>query len=366
MSARVVHALLLARIGALLALLPGCVFCPNLEAAGYTACEADADCVAGRYCDQNLCAPPPWNDEAYGTRQHLTITNESDVALKKGTAIPVRVGDDGVVSREDVGVDGRFTDYNRDEGTWRALPIFRDLEQDRYTAWVPLPRDVPAGKTATLAWIESKKDDGEPTQLEDPTSVFSAFSSFSDATLGGWFESSPGSEPPYIEDGVANVADNQALVLQTPLVPPVLVTFLARVNGAICDEVFIGLAGNDEAIFNDPPSAGLFVVNDLQSSFDVAPTADSFPEPVGETLRAPTAFARITVHVDGARASLAIDGEGTGEDDLRPPFEDASMFAAVQVGGACSVDLDAVWATPMPAPAPTVAAEAPITLQLLF
>jgi hypothetical protein len=164
----------------------------------------------------------------------------------------------------------------------------------------------------------------------------------------------------------ANVSANQALVLQQPLTPPVRVTFVVRVNGTTCDEVFIGLVGTNESIFNDSPSAGLFVSNDLEATFNVAPTPTSFALPIGEQLRAPNEFARLTVTVDGASAQLLVDGEGPHDDDLRPVFGDAAMYPAVQVGGGCSVDLDAVWATPSGLPAATVAVEPAVTLKLAF
>jgi hypothetical protein len=40
------------------------------------------------------------------------------------------------------------------------------------------------------------------------------------------------------------------------------------------------------------------------------------------------------------------------------------MFLAVQVAGACSVDVDAVWASPLPHPAPAVTAESVVKFQL--
>jgi hypothetical protein len=153
---------------------------------------------------------------------------------------------------------------------------------------------------------------------------------------------------------MVNVADNETLVLKRPLSTPVLAQVLARINGANCSEVFIGLIGDDAALFPVPPEAGVFVGDSLAATVQIAPTAASTPTDVA-TVDVGNAFMRVTVAVDGNAVRVAVDGTAAfDEPDLRPPFADDPLFLAVQVGGACSVDVDAVWLTPLPLPAPTV------------
>ncbi len=354
-----------------LALLPGCVFCPDVAQYGYTPCDADVDCAAGRFCDGGLCAPPPWNDASYGTRQLITVTNPSDVALPVGTAVAVRVGGDGVLALSDVGADGRFTDYNRAQKSWRTVPVFRDVVSDRYTAWLGVARAVAPGATETLAWVEGTSDANTASIIDD-RSVFDVYDGFDgEALLDSWRVTRSGGVGPRVANGVLNIADNQAVVLQQALLPPVALTFVLRVNGVTCDEVFVGLVGHDDSIFNDAPSAGLFVSTDLSAELQVAPTTGSLPQPVGSGTRARNAFVRLTIAVDRTHAVLVVDdGDApitVKEDALRPPFDAVTpMYVGLQVGGACSIDVDSVWSTAAVLPMSTVAAEPKVQLNLAY
>ena len=54
--------------------------------------------------------------------------------------------------------------------------------------------------------------------------------------------------------------------------------------------------------------------------------------------------------------------------DLRPAFDpEAELFPTIQVGGSCSVDVDAVWVSPLPsATPPTLTADLPVQLNVTF
>ena len=88
----------------------------------------------------------------------------------------------------------------------------------------------------------------------------------------------------------------------------------------------------------------------------VGPVPDGILAPQG-SIDLGGAFTRVLVAVHDAGVRVVVDGEVVHEDlDVRPPFEDLPMFFTIQVGGACSVDVDALWLTPLPLPSPTVVA----------
>jgi hypothetical protein len=82
----------------------------------------------------------------------------------------------------------------------------------------------------------------------------------------------------------------------------------------------------------------------------------------------PTALHRFTIDVQGTAVRLSIDDVVFDErDDLDQPFAaDAPLFPTVQVGGACSLDVETVWATALPITRPTVKAEALIDFNFLY
>lgn len=351
--------------GALALSTSGCLFLPNLAEHGYVSCESDAACPPGRYCDEAVCAPPPWHDTAFGTRRALIVENRAASPIPAGAAVPLLIGDDTTaLPLLELGADFRFADYDRANAQWRDVAVHLDRESDRFTAWIPVAREIAAGASDVLAFVESNAEDGLPHVAEDPHAVFANFDGF-DAPLAGWFESPAGG--PVVQEGMVNVADNQAILLQAPLVPPVLAVLVARVNGATCDEVFLGLIGDDRALFEVPPEAGVFVGNDLASVARVAPTPDSTPTDVGDGVSVGNAMARTVIAVDGAAVSIVHDDAVAFADaDLRPPFGADPLYLAVQVGGACSVDVDAVWTTPLPQPLPAITVQPPVNFNLAF
>jgi hypothetical protein len=362
----------------------GCLFLPAIEDDGYLACTSDGDCGVGRTCalEVGLCAPPPWNDTAFTARQMVVVENPGAVALPAGTAVPVQIGGEGApLSLDDVGADARFTDFDAAADTWRVVGVSRDLFADRFTVWIPLAREVPAGRRDVLAWLEQGTAAGTPTVLEDPANTFALFDDLddfpADAAAAGADDSryrvfAQGGVPfPGVDGGELTVGDNVTVIWRGGFVPPVDVTFRARVNGLTCDEVYLGLTGAEQVGFN-PPSAGFFMQRDLLTVGEVAPTSTSTPTPLSDPTifsEQPNALHRFRVQADGASVRFLVDDVLFDErTDLRPAFAaDARLFPMVQMGGACSVDIDAVWVTPLPsAPSPTVSVEAPVLLNITF
>jgi hypothetical protein len=344
----------------------GCLFLPNIEQHGYVSCTSNKDCDPGRSCGEGVCAPPPWNDETFGARRALLVKNETDVAMSKGTAVPVVIGEGGLLAIEDIGNDFRFTDFDVEKGAWSELAVYLDKESDRLTAWIPTQRDIPQGKTDVLAYIEFETFDKAIVVKEDPVSTFRLFDAFDGDALDEdkWNVIATGGAP-VVDGGLVNIQDNQNITLKQPLAPPVRVDFVARVNAANCDRVFFGFTGDDDARFLVGPGAGLFLDQDLDGDAQVAVTPQSPPAPL-DSVRFTTSLTRYSVAIDDNGARMTIDGEVVAEElDLRPPFDEGSVFATVEVNGACSVDVDAVWVTPLPLPAPTVTAGPLVHFQLL-
>lgn len=350
----------------LLVLFPAaCLFLPNIQAAGYTACDSDEDCAAGRACEAGLCAPPPWHDPVFQERLLIVVDNPADQPLPAGTAIPVPVGGaNGVFALADVRPDARYTDFDNTTRSWRVLPVFRDVFEDRFVVWIPTSRPIPAGGTDVLAWIEQDTADGTPTVEERPLEVFSLFDGFDGDILDPdqVFIDAPAAAPPLVQDGEVNVADNVKLVWRDGLVPPLTVTFRARINGTTCDEVFLGLTADDGPSFS-APSAGFFIDTDLATVGEVAPTADSVPTALSSPAPLDTAQRRYSITVDNDDVRFSVDGVVFDErQDLRPPFEPTRLLPTVEVGGTCSVDVDAVWMSPLPFVAPALRGEPVISL----
>ena len=359
-----------------LASTSACLFLPAIEEDGYVSCVSDDDCAIGRSCavDVGLCAPPPWNDTAFAQRRAVIVTNPSTIALPIGTAVPVEIGgDNAVLALAEVGVDARYTHFN--DGAWRNVPVSIDRFADRFTVWVPLSRSIAAGAQDVLMYIEQKTEEGTPTVVEDGASTFSFFDELDDFPTddaGGdrYVINAPGAATPVVGESLINIPDNVGVIWRNGFVPPISLTFKARVIGLNCEEVFVGVTGADRIGFN-PPSAGFFIDDDLQAYAEVAPTSTSNPTPLSAAKafsETPNALHRFTIDVDGEVVRLSIDGVVFDErSDLRPAFAaDAELFPTVQVGGACSIDVEAVWITPLPATAPTVRAEPQVDLNITY
>ena len=353
-----------------------CLFLPAIEDDGYISCVSDDDCAVGRSCavDVGLCAPPPWNDTAFAQRRAVIVTNPSAVTLPAGTAVPVEIGgDNAVIALDDVAVDARYTDFS--DGAWRDVPVSIDRFEDRFTVWVPLSRPLAAGADDVLMHIEQKTEDRTPTVVEDGAATFALFDELDDFPTdedGGdrYVINAPGAATPTVGESLVGIGDNVAVIWRAGFVPPISLTFKARVNGLNCDEVFVGVTGADRVGFN-PPSAGFFIDDDLQAYAEVAPTSTSNPTPLSAPRifsETPTALHRFTIDVDGAVVRLSIDGVVFDErSDLRPAFAaDAALFPTVQVGGECSIDVETVWVTPLPATPPTVRAEPQVDLNITY
>lgn len=364
---------------ALSSTLSSCLFAPAIEDDGYVVCLSDADCGPGKSCavDVGLCAPPPWRDEAFLQRQAIVVSNGSTTDLAAGTTLPITVGGPApVLDLDGVLADARYANYDVSSGAWNDVPVYRDLGSDRFTVWAPLSRPLPAGSSDVLVWLEQSTEAGAPTFLDAPAQAFAFFDeldAFPADEVGGdrYVINAPGAATIGIGESKITVPDNVGVVWRAGFVPPISVTIAARVNGLTCTDVFVGVTGADAVGFK-APSAGFFVDNDLQASADVYPTATSQRPaemaPAKFLVEQPNALHRFTIDVQGTAVRLSIDDVVFDErDDLDQPFaDDAPLFPTVQVGGACSLDVETVWATALPIVRPTVKAEPVVGLNITY
>jgi hypothetical protein len=356
---------------ALCAGLGGCFFSPAIDDDGYVACASDDDCGPGFSCVDGFgrCAPPPWNDEEFEHRRLLVVDNPSDFTLPAGAAIPVALGgDDDVLALDDVGPDARFTAFDADSGDWSVVGVYRDIAQgqglddDTFVVWIPLQRDLAPGAKDALAFVEQGTAAGTPTVLEDPARVFALFDDLDAFAVDGdanVFVDAPGAAAPVAGDGEVNVGDNTKVVWRNGLAPPLSVTFRARINGVNCEEVFIGLTANDGPSF-DPPMAGFFVDEDLLTTAQFVPVADAgaFVTANTPTLidEVATALHRYTVVVSGTDVAWYVDDRLFAEGATNTAFEPTRLLPTIEVDGDCSIDVDAVWLSPLPTTTPVVRA----------
>jgi hypothetical protein len=327
--------------------------------------------------DVGLCAPPPWRDADFLQRQAIVVTNGSETDIAAGVTVPITVGGPApVLALDGVLADARYANYDPASSAWNDVPVYRDLASDRFTVWAPLSRPLPAGRSDVLVWLEQSTEAGVPTFLDAPAQAFALFDEldvFPADEVGGdrYVINAPGAATVGIGESKITVPDNVGVVWRAGFVPPVSVTIAARVNGLTCTEVFVGVTGADAVGFN-PPSAGFFIANDLQANADVYPTATSQRPaemaPAKFLVEQPTALHRFTIDVQGTAVRLSIDDVVFDErDDLDQPFaDDAPLFPTVQVGGACSLDVETVWATALPITRPTLKAEAVVGLNITY
>lgn len=343
-----------------------CFFAPAIEDDGYVACTSDADCDAGRTCavEVGLCAPPPWNDEAFTERRQISVVNTSDRDLGPGTAVPITIAlAGGDLALDDVGADARFTDFIPATRTWEVRGVYRDLFDDRFVVYAPLVRPLPVGGRDVLVYLEQGTEAGTPTVLESPQTTFPLFDDLDafptdEVSNDDVFIVAPGAATPQVGESKVTVGDNVKVVWKRELRPPVSLTFKARVNGLNCEEVFLGLTGGADVGFT-LPSAGFFIDTDLSTIAEVAPTEDANPtsfSPARIFSEQPNALHRFTIEVDGGAFRMLVDDVVFDEkSDLRPPYsDDTPLFATVQVGGACSVDVETVFASALPIKRPTL------------
>lgn len=371
-------------------LLSGCLFLPAIDDDGYVSCRSDDDCAPGRNCSPNFgiesqgrCAAPPWNDTAFESRRTLVVTNPSDVELPAGAAIPVPLGgSDDVIPLDEVKPDARFSRFSGDDGSWDVVGVYRDIAQgsgvdaDTFVVWIPLARALPAGGSDALAFMEQGTEAGIPTVAEDPVSTFALFDDIDAFAVDGdtlidegVFVDAPGTAAPIVGDSEVTIGDNVKVVWRQGLALPLSVTFRARINGLTCREVFFGLTSSASASF-EVPSAGFFVDDDLLAFGEIAPLATDSPTPLSTAKvisEQPGALHRYTVTVDASAVRFLVDDvlfdERTG---LQPGFDPTPLLPTVEVGGDCSVDVDAVWITPLPTITPVVVAEDEILFNPTF
>lgn len=348
-----------------------CLWHPNIEQNGYTNCNSDNDCAAGRYCDVGLCAPPPWRDFAYGQRQLVLVENHSKQTMPAGTAVPVRIGEGGVIPISDFGADARFAVFNRATGAWQDQSVYRDLFDDFLIAWLPLAEDVADGQTGTVTWIESKHEDGVQS-ITDTTDVFTFYDGFLPPSDGT--QTLPvddyrtfGTGQVTINGDSLIVADNQKVVLRRPWRGAVSATIKGRINGTDCDGVYMGFIADDQAGYA-APSAGLFMVQNLAAGLEVAPHADSVPTINSAPTNLDTALRRYTVEVTtgaGGGSRALVDDVVLDEFiDERNPFDDVDLYFVIDVDGACSLEIDDLWVSALPMPAPKITVETAVPLKL--
>lgn len=337
----------------------GCYFSPVIDEAGFPQCEATADCPPGRYCRDTQCYSPPWFSETYASRQLLTVSNETDGDLEAGTAIPVVIGEGGLLSAADLGAEGLFVAYDEaaldtdepDDG-WSEVPVYRDIENDRLTAWLALPFDVPQDRTEALAFVVTETLRQEATLEDNPLEVFDFFDDLSLMTVLDTINyEDVGSSPILVEPGIMTLADNAQLIVREPLVQPSTFYVKGRVNGNNCDALFIGAIGDDR-VGTELPYAGFFFGAGLLLAADVAPTSESAPAYLSEpaAIDAPNAAHVYGLHLGGGKVRLTIDGELFDEGtDIRPPFEDVPLYMTIDVDGDnCSFEALGFWKTDRP------------------
>jgi hypothetical protein len=350
-----------------------CLFAPQIEQYGYTACSSDDDCPAGRACDVDLCAPPPWFEDSYKERRLLVVENRSDLTLSAGTAVPVSFGARSLVDAYP-GIETRFMDWNKgridgDDVTtgWSDVAVYRDFEPDRLTAFIPTSRAIAPQGSDVLAWIYTERDDEANLLVEDANDVFT-FHDFSFVNEVGALDDTRyitfGSGAPLVENRKLTVGDNQQVTLRTPLSPPFSLTATMRIVGNLCDALFLGVVGNDTRPGNEPPYAGFFFGTNLLATADVAPTATSNPAPLSapRATEQPGALHRYELVVGEGKVRFFIDGvlfdEGT---DLRPPFSNEDdLFFTLDVDGNCAAELTGLWLTARPFDAPVIIVDEPI------
>lgn len=363
---RLTRALVVSALAA--AFSAGCFFAPNLDEHGYARCTSDDECAAGRGCLSGLCTPPPWNDDRFARRQLVVVKNEDATdPLVAGTAVPVRLGAEGLLPASALGVDGRLAYYSFAAGAWRAVPVWRDVYDDHLLLYTALQEDVPPGGEGQLAWIEAQTGEREPAFFDDAASVFPLwFDELEGDTLDPerWKTFGTGGAPT-VGGGRVNVADNQQIVSTLALEPPFSLTFKGRLNGVTCEAVYLGLT-SDDRLGLTTPSLGFFVESGLVTQLEVGPAAVSTPQqpPDLDEITLDTALHRFRLDVGSQKVRFSVDGEVVGE-PKGLLFAGEQLYFTVDVDGACSFDLELVHASPLPFARPALRAEDAVLYEIL-
>lgn len=348
-------------------LVAGCFFAPNVDEHGYTRCGADEECAAGRGCLSGLCTPPPWNDEGFAFRRLVAVKNTSEEEpLREGAALPIRIGAEGLLPSDALGVDGRLTYYSFAAGAWRTMPVWRDVYDDHLLLYTTVQEEVPAGAEAALAWVESQTGTRDQSLRDDAAAVFPLlYDALEGEALDETRWRTYGTGTPTWGNGRVNVADNQRLVSRVGLAPPFSLTFQGRINGVTCEALYVGL-NSDDGVSDAYPSVGFFVQQGLATLLEVAPTENSVPQqpPDLDDITLDTALHRFRLDVGSQKVRFSVDGEVVGEPaGLR--FQGEDLYFTVDVDGACSFDLELVHASPLPFARPALRAEEAVVYEIL-
>jgi hypothetical protein len=164
-------------------------------------------------------------------------------------------------------------------------------------------------------------------------------------------------------DGSLKIGDGQEVVSRNALEQPRSLTFKARLVGAGCDQVFIGLKAEDGAGFS-APQAGFFIDAPGSVQALVAPETDSVPKSLA-TAPLPAALHRFRIDLEGGNVRFVLDGEVLVEKKpLVPRFSPAPLFMAIEVQDTCTVELEEWWSTSLPFDTPTLRTEDPVQFEL--
>lgn len=347
-----------------LCLQSGCIWSPAIGDDGYSDCEQQDDCGAGRICQAGLCAPPAWNDDRFGSRQLFVVRNQASVPLAAGTPVAVRIGAGGLIQSSEFGVDGRFVYFDPGENEWQTLPAYRDVYDDFLQVFLPLSISVPPAEERQLAWLETRTASGNSNYLEDPERVFGYFDDFAGDEISSLRYRSFGTGMPVVEDGKVRIDDNQRLVGQVPFDQPFSLQARARINGVNCSRFFIGVSESDGLSYG-APSVGFFSNSALSVIPEIAPTTESVPRPVAGEIEISTAENRFRIDVGDGQARLWINDDIVAEPELRPQLENVPLYLRIEVDGACSVEVERVFVRPVPFELPVVVAEPRVDYEIL-
>ncbi|MCP4502619.1 MAG: hypothetical protein GY822_21945 [Deltaproteobacteria bacterium] len=348
-------------VNAMLVLMGGCFFSPALNENGYSECLDDDECSLDRICRSGYCTPPRWNDDDFEKRLPLIVENPAEVELPAGAVVDLQVGgDDAQLGLEEFGISGRISRYDVDDDIWDVLGVVNDRFNDRLVLRLPVEAPLAAGEKRLFGWLETDHKDDVPSLLEVPSiyTFFDDFETFEDDPLLAFDDEKYRSFTGVgrVQGGVMSISDNQKVILREALKPPFSVTFKGRFNQTLCQNVFIGVTG-DDGISHAAPSAGFFISENLTGYTEVAPRADSQSRIISEGRRFDNLVRRYRIDVGQGAIRTLVDYEVIHEDyNLAPPMDDEAEYTVVidVDGNNCSFDLDELWVHPTALPGPVL------------